>query len=773
MFKNLLVLAGIFALLFSCSDSEKDNDNPSVNGDNSSSSNGDPNNGDPIGDPIIVKDPIFIGKSPVVFNEVYAANTSLTDEFGKTPDWLELYNPGDTSVNLKDYSLTNDKHSVYWFFGNVVIPSRSYLVVFLSGKNWPNLTSSNNVHVPFELSNEGGKLFLMGPKPSIENIRDSIAYPSRLPELSYAKKPESSEWAYSKPTPKAANSGEFYSGQTQKPLGIQRSGHYEELSMTLPAETEQGAVYCDTTGALPTKSSALKSGVELNLKKTTVLRCAQFKDGAYPSESIMRTYIIGRLTDLPIVSIAANPTDFKREYAKITESNKNYDFELPIHVDFFERSAVHKWSYPAELGPMGAASRQWPQKSVKISFKEKYGQKNLQYPLFPDFPQLTKFKHFILRNNGNNWENDYIRDMLMTSITDAQPGETPAKGLGIDYQKGRAVVVYYNGEYYGIHNMRERSNSDYFETNYNYNEDYIDLLKTGTSGYSVSRGSDADYLSLLKWLEGVSLTDAANLKTLEEKIDIDNFTNHFQCRIYYNDADWPGNNVKIWRSNSPSTKWRYFMYDTDHGFGSWGIEKTTNMLALVTDANSTSWPNPKHSTLILRKLLENQNYKNAFINRFSLLIATYFAPTRVNAKIEALIDDIRNERDYDLARWPGKTSNSRGHSTIRDFASDRPYNGVTIDYRNIPAMQSQITSHFNLGSPVDFTISASGNGNVLVDNLQVLNKSAKFKAYPSVPVTLKAVPNAGAKFSKWSDGNTNAERKVDVNGTISLTAEFN
>jgi len=545
---------------------------------------------------------------------------------------------------------------------------------------------------------------------------------------------------------------------------LQKSGHYtSSFTLTLPEY-----VYCDRTGAAPTTSSAMKPGTSHTVSQTTILRCLYYKDsrdnGNIP---VMRTYIFGRIPTLPIVSIAANPYDFSSKY-----NTTSGDYELPIHVDFFEKGTSGNlpitWSYPAELGPMGNASRasEFKKKSVSVSFKEKYGQKNLQYRLFPDapYPAQLKYKHFILRNNGNNWQNDYIRDMLMTSITDAQPGETPAKGLDIDYQKGRAVVVYYNGEYYGIHNMRERSNSDYFETNYNINEDYINLVKIKGSDTEISRGSADDYLYVLSWLNGLTTLSNDNMEYLKTKMDVDNFTNHFQSRIYYNDRDWPGNNMKVW--NSPmSPKLRFFMHDTDHGFGSWGTQNQEDltMMQVVTATNGPSWPNPPNSTLILRRLLTNTKYQNAFINRFSLLIATYFAPARVNARINKLMADINNEIPYDVKHGPGY----RPLSTIQSYANGRPYNGVS-GYSQFPGMQSEITSFFGLGTPVDLSLSVSGGGNVFVDGLQVLNNSATFKVYPTVPITLKAGPG----FKNWSDGVTAAERTETITTATTLTAQF-
>jgi len=645
-----------------------------------------------------------------------------------------------------------DRGTINFFFNSIVARKRG-----------------GNVHASFELGMGGGKLFLMDAEG---RIRDSAAYPAATRGLSYAKGDgDNGRWALSKPpTPNAANSTELYDGQAPQlaPTSIPASGYYEgPLAFTLPPETDLGFVGCDTSGRVPTKDSRLRSGVTLNLTKTTAMRCARFKDGAYPSEPVMRTYIIGeRLPNLPVVSIAVDPvemfdptTGLYMPGPNASPANPNFganfwaDDELPVQLDFFEGGARHAWSYGAGLRIFGNYSRANAKKSVVITFREEYGQKNLRYSLFPEHPNLTKFKHFILRNNGNNFPQDYIRDMLMTSLTD---------GLGIDYQKGRSVIVYYNGQYFGIHNLRERSNGDYFDTNYGVEEEFIDLVKV--SG-EVSRGSDADYQDIVRWLESVTPLDDSNLRVLEQRIDVGDFTNNFQCRIYYNDRDWPGNNMKRWRVNSPPSRWRWFMYDTDHGFDSYGKSEQPNigMLAFATATNGPDWPNPPHSTFMLRKLLSNEGYKNAFINRFSLLLATQFSPARVGARIDALMAPIESEIPLDQARWRhnANTMNSQ-LNVIRSFGNTRA-----------ARMQGEIETFFNLSGAVDFTVSVSGNGKVFIHDMQAPNGSVTFKAYPSAPVVLKAVPNIGSVFNGWSDGVGETERVVTVGGgAATLTARF-
>jgi hypothetical protein len=494
--------------------------------------------------------------------------------------------------------------------------------------------------------------------------------------------------------------------------------------------------------------------------------------------------MVERLPNLPIVSIVVDPESMFSGSKALYKSGAGWDCndnkpiifrsdeEIPIYVDFYESGAVHKWSAPAGIKIHGGCSRNNDKKSVIVSFRNEYGQKNLNYPLFPSHPKLTRFKHFMLRNNGNNFTNDYIRDMLMTSLTE---------GLGIDYQKGRAVVVYYNGEYYGIHNLRERANNDYFETNYGLNDTDVDLIDANGEA---SEGSDEDFQrDVISWLGGKATLADSDLETLKQRIDVDNFTNHFQSRIFYIDGDWPGNNIKRWRhknsSNPNLRKWRFLLYDADHGFGSWGIGSVcdnlddvnrlsacgTNMMRHVTGQRPHDWANKPPSTLILSMLLTNEGYRHAFINRFSLLIATYLSSEKINARIDELMEPINGEIPHDQQRWRHKASTGgpgwewiRGLSTIRTFAALRP-----------ALMQNEITEFFNLGAPVNLTLKISGSGKILVHDLPIPGASATFKAYPGVPVSIEAI---GSSFKSWSDGSKERKRAIIVSAATTLEANF-
>ncbi len=441
-------------------------------------------------------------------------------------------------------------------------------------------------------------------------------------------------------------------------------------------------------------NSSGQPGTTINFAESGILRCGKFEDGKAVAVNTMRTYFINKEKHaLPVVSIVTEPETFTRgiyhsniPFGSDPCSNPSSnpvckDTVILIHVDFFEPNGEFAWSAPGGLEMMGGWTRVAPKKSVKVSFREKYGQKNIKYPLFPKFGE-RKYKDFVLRNFGNNWNRDYVRDRLAAELTE---------GLGIDYMKGRYVAVYYNGNYWGIHDMRERANKNYFDTNYGIEENNLNLFK---NYFYVKVGSDSSYWALVEKLE--NSTDAkANYDLIDKEIDIENFTNYFISQIYFDNRDWPGNNVRMWKTNVPGAKWKYFLFDVDFGFGGemyYSSQRgNCSMMELVTSTGETctsedGWPihysvspvgKGLKTTIIMIKLLENPDYRKYFREQAEKLLTTNFEPTRVKAKVDELMAELPVvETDRDKDRWnynnpywtytPSTTNN-----TLKDWVTAR------------------------------------------------------------------------------------------------------
>ena len=87
----------------------------------------------------------YVGNFPVIFSEVSPENANFKDNDGNDPGWVELYNTSDAPVSLKGVALSNDaKFPRRWVFGNATIPAKSYMIVFLSGKNYADYVAPSD-----------------------------------------------------------------------------------------------------------------------------------------------------------------------------------------------------------------------------------------------------------------------------------------------------------------------------------------------------------------------------------------------------------------------------------------------------------------------------------------------------------------------------------------------------------------------------------------------------------------------------------------------------
>lgn len=628
-------------------------------------------------------------------------------------------------------------------------------------------------HANFKLKKSGGSLFLMKPDGTLV---DSVTYPE-LPlgkswSYSYTDNyidkdgnkvfTDGEGWGYAEPSPFSYGQKAVVPGREPSPetkVNFPASGFYSSIfTINLSGLPN---VRCELGGASPSENSAHLDSIRI--VNTTVLRCANFAANSVASDVVTRTYVFETRPQTPVVFLTANPKSLfdpdtgiymegPNAQTKAPHFGANYweDREIPVFVELLEKGAkTPAFAKNAGFQIFGNYSRANKKKSVAIVFREKYGDKRLEYPLFPDFPNLKKFKVFLLRNNGGNFGADYIRDRLCSSVTE---------GLGVDYQRGRGVVVYYNGEYYGIHSIRERSTEYYFETHYGLDPDEVDLLKADNSA---TAGSSTDYVNLMSNLEKYPLSSENNYNYVAEQIDIDNFINYVQTELFMNNRDWPANNLKKWRGTNPKTKWKWFIYDMDFGFGNEFSEFKNNIFEFATAEDGPDWPNGPASTLLLRRLLENENFKLAFINRFPVLLAMNFEKSRLLARISTMMGEIESEISRDQKRWGHNASYMSGQlNKIKTFAETRQ-----------DVILSEMKEFFALGEPAKVTLSVSGSGKILVHNLPLDRSSMTISFFKGMPVTITAQENGGT-FTGWSDKVTAKTRTIMPEEVSSLTANF-
>ena len=239
--------------------------------------------------------------------------------------------------------------------------------------------------------------------------------------------------------------------------------------------------------------------------------------------------------------------------------------ELPVHVEYFENgsnTSEKTWEIDAGLSIIGNWSRYKPKKSVAIKMEnDLYGDKVLKYSFFKTRPEAKKIKSFNLRNNGNRFWTDYIGDAMMTSLME---------GTEVDYQRSRQVVVFYDGEYFGIHDLRERLNRSFVETNYGIDSKSINMVKIKGNELEASGTNGASYQEYQQLVNEINNGNYAgennsSYEQLKKKMNVNSFAQYMLAEMYYHNGDWPTNNVRAWGGNG--NPFKFVAFDTDHGFG--------------------------------------------------------------------------------------------------------------------------------------------------------------------------------------------------------------
>lgn len=542
-----------------------------------------------------------------------------------------------------------------------------------------------------------------------------------------------------------------------------RGGIYTE-AQSLKIDTSAGIkVFYTTSGSRPSTYSTKYNGQTISLNVTTVIRAVFYKNGSKIGESA-QSYIIGRPYNMAVVSIAVDTADFfsysKGIYVKgccadtvppYTGANFWKGWEREINIEFYEPDNTLGFNQNAACRIFGGFSKGLPMKSLAILSKKKYGHKKFKYQIFPN-KEIKKFDSFVLRNSGGDFNNTHFRDALLTDLTEP---------IDMDIQAYRPCVVYINGKYWGIHNIREKINEHYLDNNHGINTDSVDLLKHKGDAQC---GTTKEYKKLLKFLNDNSFESNEKIKELDSYMDIDNYINYNITEIYVDNGD-AGGNIRYWREQKPGARWRWILFDLDLSFG---IGSKTaykeNTLHQMTTMSNEKWPNPAWSTFIIRKLLENDSIQTVYINRFADHLNTIFSEKNVNFKLDSIYNMIKDEMPYHAERW--KTSVEKWDIRVdrmREFANKRPY-----------YLRTYLMQKFDLNDTVRVSIGAFNTkmGKVKLNSLTIENKFEGLY-FTNVPVTIKAKPKMGYEFVKW-DGieDTNPNLVITLSDALYITPVF-
>ncbi|MEZ5057443.1 MAG: CotH kinase family protein [Saprospiraceae bacterium] len=520
-----------------------------------------------------------------------------------------------------------------------------------------------------------------------------------------------------------------------------RGGFYDEAIQVKLSSLPGAVILYTTNGDEPNSASAKRYSAPISIQENTVLRTVAIR-GSERSVSFLESYFIGEPKGtFPIASLAIPPSvlfdpidGMYRSGPRTIDSlykkpGANFwtRIEVPAHIQLFEPSGNDWFNSRIGFRIFGGLSRLLPQKSFAIVARKQYGKKRIKEKVFgPDQPK--KYKYLVFRNSGGDFGHTHFRDALMTSLVD---------DWDLEKQASTPSHVYINGEYWGIYNIREKVNRHFLQSHSEVDKDSLEIME-----HNIERnyGSRKHYFGLLDYLKSHNLKDSVAFDSVATMMDVDNFMNYKIAQIYFDNKD-AGGNIKFWRPATPDGKWRWILYDTDWGFGLHRSDAyKENSLAFHTAANGNSWPNPAWSTFILRKLLENEDFRNAFLNRYCDHLNSCFSEKVVLAKIDSFYNLYLPEMPRQLKRWRLSESKWKDEvQVLRDFALNRP-----------AYCRQHLASFFKKEKAVEIQIETLEGGQVYL-NQHLHLKPGVFKGFyfKNTLQQIEARPNFGHRFSHW------------------------
>ena len=618
-------------------------------------------------------------------NEFMSLNESaFADNQNNYTDWIELYNTNTDSLLLLDYYLSDDSDNLYkWQLPNQSLQTKEHLIIYASGLDL-------DLHANFKISSQGESLYLSN---KANGIVDSLPAVNLAKNQAFGRFPDGSEnlGKLKSSTPNTLNDSielEFNALRFSH-----ASGFYEnpfELSIEPLSYTAQ--IYYTINGAEPTLTDIkYLSPIEINdlsdkentiseiptsdnwkrpktkVFKGHIIKVAAFKDGQLVSKVYTQSYFVSpkmmqRYT-FPIVSLSTAPENlFDDEIGVYVKGhNTNYsergrEWERIAQFEYFDTSGKRLVNQKVGLRTNGNKGRTLAQKSLLIYARSSYGNKRLNYPFYTN-KDSDSFKRIIIRSaSSNDWKNTMFKNELAQRIV---------IDMNIEHPASQEVIVFINGEYWGIQHLNERTD-EYFIEDY-FDEDNIDLLSLNAQD---EEGSNIDFLNLKGYIETNDLSQNIHYQYVSEHIDIDNIIDYYCAQLFFSNTDWPHNNVKYWKAQNHG-KWRWLFFDCDECMN----YEYYDLMSDLVNAQNSNQDFPEWSTFVIRNLLKNKGFKLSFRQRFEELLTTTFNTTNLIQHIQDMENLYAPEINEHCMRWSSPDNINDWHEAVKSlysFATLRP-----------------------------------------------------------------------------------------------------
>lgn len=668
-------------------------------------------------------------------NEICPSNVSVYEnEDEEFIDWIEIYNDTDDDLDLEGYSLTDDPTlPAKWVFPEIELDEGDLLVLNADEE----LNAEEAVTIP--LGRKGGVLYLYNPSGILV---DSVTRPELLPDHSYGR--YDSEWYYFKnPTPNEENEGSTgYNGYASTPDINRLSGSYAAgTNIVIRPRNEDEDIYYSFNGTNPVTASLYTSPIVLT--QTTSIRAVAVADSLIESAALYRTYFVGTEHKLPIVHLNLDSLELLDEiigiYVLGPDAEEEYphwganfwkDIEIHAYFEYFDTDL--RMIEALDCGVKihgGTVSSTRPMKSLRLIAHNRYEKEAFTHQYFSNKP-VKNFKRLILRNSGSDFNKTHLKDgVLHQFVLDHD--------IDVDAQGYEPVIVYINGHYWGIHNLREKLDKYYSASNYGVDPEGVNLLEE--EELIVISGDSVEFTVIRDFVMENDMAIEANYNWVNDRLDLHSMVDYFIMELYVNNRDWPYNNLKLW--NSPEQpRWRYFYSDLDAGIKYYGTEQEDlHSLAYILGPYGD---NNVH-VVIFKKMLDNVEFKRYFINRYADLLNTILQSDYLLEYIYRAKEKLSPEMQRHFYKWWGTLEQWNERFLAFDkFFADRVaivLNELSVVFDKDDAVNIQVNEY------------PSNKGEILLNTLTLDDFPFNGHYYPENNIDLTVKPNEGEVFLYWEN----------------------
>ena len=719
------------------------------------------------------------GNAAVQMNEIMPCNLSTylnTDNYNFS-GFIEFTNDQSQSVNLRGYTLIHykkgsKKYSEKWTWqiqNDCMVNANSYTLMWFDESDRAN-------HSPYKLDADGGYLLLKNGNTLV----DSIAYGAQTAHISYGRYGNST--GYMEPTPGSANTTAYAElTRCQTPEFSEKGGlKHGNVNLQLSCATAGATIRYTTDGSEPTQQSNIYNS-SININSNTSVRAKAFANGMLPSAIATHSYIYadndhngcGGVT-IPVVSLTVEDRYFNDntvgmyvtgsngstgdKTCTMMRANYNNDWSRPVNFEYFV-NGQQVLSQELEAAIEGGCSRTYTVKSLSLKASKKTGKNLVNYRFFGTKPDLYT-QTIYLRNGGqgadagmmwgggfdfdggmfgpgqggqpggqqNGQKNDKVkfRDALMQAY---------CTNMNIDYQAYQPVAYYLNGQYLGLMALMERTNASYVKANYGVDEEDLDLITlSDQKGIGVSKGTIDAYNELISYVESTDNTTPEFYAGACKRMDMDEYLEYQVFQQFICNADWPGNNTKIWRERKDGSRFRWIVFDTDYGCGHDGaLNSASDMITYCRGEGKTNWGNQQTwMTTLFKHLSNNPEFAKQFTTKYLYHLSTTFTENRIRAVYDSITSLVEAEYCADMNKSAKEAAN-----TMLTFLLERPAN-----------ILQHLQTYAGTGAAVDFELRSNVAGAHFTMNGESVT-GFKGKYLAEFATDFKAYPPAGYTFDHW------------------------